>query len=136
MLRVVVDLAREHRPEDASVLVGQRHQRFLPAHALAQLDQPLRDAVTSLGRGQQRRLGALDQQGAQEQGAQVVVAAFGDASQPMLAAAGVLTGHQAQPGAELARTLELTHVADCGHQGRGGELASTVRSVRSTAWTW
>jgi hypothetical protein len=106
MLGVVVDSPRQHRPQNAGVLVGQRHQSLLLSDTVAQLQQPLRDAVIAIGRGQQSGLGALDQQGAQ-----VVIAALGDATQPVFAAGGVLARHQSNPGAELACALELVHVA-------------------------
>jgi hypothetical protein len=63
---------------------------------------PTRDGVIALVRRPHHRLGALDQQRAQ-----VVVAAFGDASQAGLAAGGVLAGYQTEPGAELPRIYFL-----------------------------
>jgi hypothetical protein len=41
-------IACEHRPQDARVLVGQRHHGFLPAHTFHQLHQPQADALAAL----------------------------------------------------------------------------------------
>ena len=110
--------ARHHRPQDAGVLVGHGHAGLLPSHARRQLRQPARGRVVASVGGHHRRLGALDQQRAQ-----VVVAAFGDAPQTGLAAAGVLAWHQAQPGAELVAALELLEVTHAGGQRRRTEFA-------------
>ena len=56
---------RQHRPQDAGVLVGERHHRFLPAAALSQGQRPLRDRVTAAMRGHHGRFRTLDEQGAQ-----------------------------------------------------------------------
>ena len=45
VLRVEALLARHHRPQDASVLVGHRNTRFLPAHPGHQLLQRKRLAA-------------------------------------------------------------------------------------------
>ena len=51
--------ACHHRPQDARVLVGQRHHRLLPAAALAQGMRPARDAVLALvGTAVARHFGA------------------------------------------------------------------------------
>ena len=73
----------------------------------------MRDPVSALVRRHHRGLGALDQQGPE-----VVVPTFGDAPEPVLAAAGVLRRHQTQPGAELRATLELLEVAHAGTERR------------------
>ena len=57
-------------------------------------------------RAHHRRLRTLDQQAAQ-----VVVAAFGDAAQVVLAAARMLARHQADPGTERCAAPELLEVA-------------------------
>ena len=80
VLRVEALLARHHRPQDASVLVGHRNTRFLPAHSDHQLLQPARCRVVAFARAHHRGLRALDQQRAQ-----VVVAPLGDPPQAGLA---------------------------------------------------
>ena len=44
----------------------------------------------------------------------------------LLAAGGVLTWHEAEPGAELSTVLELVHVTDGGHDGRSGDRADSL----------
>ena len=53
-----------------------------------------------------------------QQAAQVAVAGFGDASQPRLAAAAVLAGHQADPRRHLASVIEVVAAADAGQHAR------------------
>ena len=116
VLRVEALLARHHRPQDASVLVGHRNTGFLPAHPDHPLRQPARCRVVAFARAHHRRLRALDQQCAQ-----LVVAPLGDPPQAGLAAAGVLARHDAQPGAEL--------VGGC---RRRGAVHGTVRRGQIT----
>jgi hypothetical protein len=89
-------VTREHRPEDARVLVGQSNDRSLPTHAQLELHQPAADAVTALARGHHGGLRALDQQRAQ-----IVVAVLRDRPETGLAARGLLARREAWPSAEL-----------------------------------
>ena len=118
--------ASHHRPQDPGILVSQGDNGLLPARALTKSHCPLRDLVVSAVRRQHRRFGALDQQRAQ-----VGVASFGDATQIALAAAGVLTRRQADPGTELGAVLELGGFSEqVQHlQGKGGELADLLFSL-------
>ena len=118
-------VARKHRPQDARILVGQRRHGLLPTDTFLQLHQPLADAVVAFGRAPHGRLGTLDQQGAQ-----VVVATLGDAPEPGLAPGGVLAGHQAEPGAELARVGKLAEFAHAGDQSRRGGGANAQQRGR------
>lgn len=70
---VIVGVAGQHGPKDAGVFVGHGDDGFLPADAFFEVEQPLRDAITAFGCAEKGGLCALD-----EQGAQVVVAAFSD----------------------------------------------------------
>ncbi len=121
MCGVVVRVACQHGPKDASIFVGHGDDGFLPADALMQVAQPHGDAVAAFGGAEQGGLGALD-----EQGAQVVIAAFGNAPQAVFATGRILTGNQAEPGSKLARGIELAHVADSGDEGGSGEFANTA----------
>jgi len=109
--------ACHHGPQDASVLVGHGHAGLLPTDARRQLSQPQRSGIGAFAGAHDSGLGTLD-----HQRAQIVVATFGDTSQTGLAAAGVLAGHQAEPGAELMAAVELPEVADAGGQCRGAEF--------------
>ena len=99
MPRVKCLAPREHGPQDASILVGQRHHGLSPATALAQSQRPLRDRITAAMRRHHGRFRALD-----EQCSQIGVAAFGDAAQVVLAPAGSLTRHQAGTFSRRPRT--------------------------------
>ncbi len=110
---------------DAGVLVGQGHDGRLPARTLLERQGPSGDGVAARMGGVDHRFGALDQQGAQ-----VGVAAFGDRAQATLAAAGVLFGREAEPGAELGAALELLEVAPrwlLPPRRRWGRCPSTAR---------
>ncbi len=61
-----------------------------------------------------------------QQGSQIPIASLADATQAHLAAAGVLIGHQPQPGGELAPRLELTGITYRRHHGRGADRANTL----------
>ena len=93
MLRIEPLLARHDRPQDSSILVGHGHAGPLPAYPDAELHQPARDRIVAPVRANDSRLGALYQQCAQ-----VVVSSLGDSTQARRAAAGVLAGHDPQPG--------------------------------------
>ena len=114
-----------HRPQDASVLVGQRNDRLLPAAALSQRQRPAGDAVLASVGGHHGRLGSLNQQRAQ-----VGVAPLCDAAQCVLATTGVLLGRQADPGPELRAVLELPEVAHAGHHGRRTHRADAHQGGR------
>ena len=65
MVGIEAQAPGEHGPEDAGILVGQGHDRLLPASAALELHQPLADAVLAFLGGHDGRLGALGEQGAQ-----------------------------------------------------------------------
>jgi hypothetical protein len=50
----------QYRPQNPCVLVGKRHDRLLPAHALLELYQPYADAIGLFGRAHDGRHGSLD----------------------------------------------------------------------------
>ena len=54
-----------------------------------------------------------------QQRAQVGIAATGDGTEPVLAAAGVLAGHQAEPGGQLPAIGEQAWITHGGHEGIG-----------------
>lgn len=86
----------QQRPDDARVLVGQRHHRLRLARSLFQRQGPAADRIGAGVGGVDHRRRALD-----PQGARLVVAAPGDAPHAGLVAGEVLAGHQPQPRAEL-----------------------------------
>ena len=89
MAGVIAFIFSHDGPKDPGVLVGQCHNGFLPATALAQSLRPLRDGVIVVLASQHDSLGPL-----YEQGTQVVVATLGDAPQTCFAAAGILSGRE------------------------------------------
>ena len=128
MVWVESDALGHHRPEDARVLVGQRHCGDLPARALAQRQGPARDRIASLVRRHHRRLGALHQQTAQ-----IGVAAARDPPELGLAAARVLARRDAAPGTELSAVLELREVVDGGDGRAGSDRDRSPSTVRPGA---
>src|SRR4029077_17464983 len=67
-------------------------------------------------RRQDRRARSVDQQGSQ-----VHVAALADAQQLRLASAGVLPGHQSQPGGQLPAVVEAVRIGDRCDQRAGSQ---------------
>lgn len=99
MVRIERLAPGHHGPQDACVLVGQRHDRLLPARAIPQRRCPGRDPVGSSVRRHHGRLGALD-----EQRSQVGVTALGDAAELAL---GCPTNVKAPEREALSRALKL-----------------------------
>ncbi len=67
-----------------------------------------------------------------EQPAQIAVAAFADAKQSRLAAAGTLARHQSDPGGELAAVVERARIANARNERARGQRAD-ARDFRETA---
>ena len=83
----------QQRPDRSNVLVGQRHRCHVGVAAAEQSSQP-DVGVDGLALGRQdRRAGTMD-----EQRSQVDIAAFADAKERRLAAAGMLPRYQPEPG--------------------------------------
>jgi len=103
---VVGLVVRQHRPQLPRMFVGDRHQHFAEAHPAGQLADPdlfgrglfHADRLGSL----QAAAGALDQQRAQ-----VRIATTADFTQSCASTAGVLGGHQAEPGGHLSPVFEV-----------------------------
>ena len=112
LVGVIALVAGHDGPKNPRVLLGKCHSGLLPAATLTQPLHPLRDGVVVVLASQHDSLGPLYQQTSP-----VIAAALGDAAQTGLAAAGILSGCQSQPGAELCTILELFEVTDRGHDG-------------------
>jgi len=109
-LGVVGFLAREQRPDHASVLVSDGDQTFLEARTCLQLDHPLLYSGLAFRRTAHR----LFERGAGplgEERAQVGVAAPGDGAQACLTPAGKLPRREPEPRGELAPVAEFARVA-------------------------
>ena len=95
-------------PEDAGLLRRQGDHRFVkPAPGLERRD-PAAGGIGAMRELPHHRAGSVDQQGPQ-----IHIPAFGDPAQPPGAAAGMLAGHQPQPGRQLAPVPEGAGIADC-----------------------
>lgn len=119
VVRIVLPVMRQERPDRARVLVGQRHRRHVLVASRQQLGKPRIGIRFAFGCSQ-RRPRAVD-----EQRAQVGIAALADAQKRRLAAGGVLPGHDAQPGRQLPAVLEVAGIPDRGRHRRGRERAET-----------
>ena len=106
----IVITAREHCPDDARVLVGQRHRRHIEAARELEPARPDAASVASALDPAQSGAGPVN-----EQGAQVAIAALADAEQHIMIAAGVLPRYQSKPCREFPTVLEFAHIAHCGH---------------------
>jgi len=83
-----------------------------------QATQPRAQPCLTLGKGWQRRPGAVDQQRSQ-----ILIAAFADAEQPRLAAGGMLSRHKSQPSTQIACSGKGRSVSDSCDERRGVENA-------------
>ena len=113
--QVEVFTLAEHGPAHAGVLRGNGHDGLPVTTPLLKAHRPAADWIALVLGRCQHCSGTKHQQAAQ-----VRVTRFGDAPQALLAARAVLPGHQAQPGAQLAATLEIVPVANSAEQRRGG----------------
>lgn len=96
------------------MLVGQGDAGLVPTFSGPQALGPATHGIKLAGRADHLASGAMDQQGAQ-----VSIAAFGDAAQSWHSAGTVLSRHQTQSSGKLPAVLEVTAVADAGDQRRG-----------------
>lgn len=108
---------------NARELVGQRAGGLVVIAALLHRQRPGPQRCASAPRVLGYGGGAQDAARAmREQHAQVAVTLLGDAPQIARAARAVFLGRQAEPAGEVARILEVAHVARGGcHHGGGGE---------------
>src|SRR5258705_1909842 len=97
----------KHGPQDARVLVGYSDQRLVIAQARLQLDDPARESVAMPMSVEHGRSRALEQQSAQ-----IVAALFGNAPEPLLAAATLLLWNGTKPGSHLTAVPELSGIDD------------------------
>src|SRR5208283_4604060 len=122
--RTVVVMAAfgRERIDDPRQLVGERHRGqlefVLDGLALEQSARPAAQGVVMPFAGGERRAGAHDQKLAQ-----IAVAHLGDAPEPRLAAARMLTRGQPEEGGELPPAGKRAEVLDRGEERRGGNRA-------------
>jgi len=113
----------QDRPGHSRILGGDGDHGLPVTSALGQCTGPAADAVGLRLGGVEDGSGAED-----EKTAEISVAGFGDASESGFTAGAVLSGHQAEPRAELSTALELVTVADHGNEGGGGGFADATQS--------
>jgi hypothetical protein len=92
---------RQQRPHDAGVLGGQRDHRFVKAAPGFEGQGPAAGGIGASGEPTQDGARAVNQQRAE-----IDIPPFGDPAQSPGPAAGVLSGHHAQPRRKLAAVLE------------------------------
>lgn len=95
IVHLVLPVVRQQRPDCPGILVGQRHRCDVFVAPRHHFVDPAA-AVSALARVMNDDACAVNQERSQ-----VGVAALADAQQVLLAPAGVLPGHQAQPGGHL-----------------------------------
>ena len=96
----------QQRPDNARILVGQRHRCHIFISALEYATEPAAGLgpleLSPFALPVNHRTRPVDQQGSE-----VADTAFADAQQVLLAPAGVLPGHQAQPGGDLPAVVKV-----------------------------
>ena len=97
---VVMLAARQHGPQLSRMLVGNGHQHLAKRKPSLEVLDP---ALFCRGLFPRHRLGTLQSAAGtlDQQGAQVAITTTADATQPRVAATGMLHRHQAQPRCEL-----------------------------------
>ncbi len=104
-LRFSVTFAARHdRPDHPRHLVGERNRSDLRGATSKQLDQPGPPCSMPL------RIADDCERTDHEQLPQVSITLLGDASEPFLAAAGVLPRHQADPGSQVPAGFERPRI--------------------------
>jgi hypothetical protein len=104
-------LVVKHRPSDASKLVGQRRHGDIGVHSLFEAAEPRAEAMLFSMGMQPSRSGAV-----QQQTTQIAITPFADAQQFLLAARGVLSRYQAEPGPQITAAPESLSGTDRRHQ--------------------
>jgi hypothetical protein len=109
----------QERPNGAGILVRQRDCRHILVASAHEFRQPAFCQVRLVLSDSDHRSGTMNQQGSQ-----VGIPAFADAQQGGLAAAGVLLGHQAQPGGQLPAIRKSLCITDRGDERTRGDRAN------------
>ncbi len=113
-LRLPIPLAAGHDcPDHPGVFVGQSHGRDLRRTPRKQLQEPRSARAIALSVSNDGK-GADD-----EHLAQVSIALLGDAAEPLLSAAGVLSRNQTDSGRQVATSLEGRRIGHGGDHGAG-----------------
>src|SRR5215469_8378732 len=112
----IVFAAGQHRPGDASQLVGDGYDDFVAWSRLCEPMHPLSKSSRIVLDAKQDRASTVDQHAAQ-----INIAALADAVQSRLASGGVLSGHDAHPGCKVAAAAKGRSVADGGYGGGGDQ---------------
>ena len=99
----------QHRPTHPRILGRNRHHRAPVAASCDYLSRPATEVILLVPNAIEHRSRTHD-----EQTSQIVVSGLGDVAQSSLAAAAVLTGHEADPGRHLSAILEVMPIADTG----------------------
>ncbi len=113
-------VARQQRPDDSRVLVGQGHRCHVPVSPAEQPGEPAFRVIRPARGDTDHRARPVN-----EQRPHIGIPPLADAQQRGFAPAGALLGDQPQPGGQLPAILELPGVADGRHQGAGRERADS-----------
>ena len=106
----VLRVASQQSPHDSGMLGCQGNGGHVVAQSFLQLDNPLALAVCLAGRRPHRTARAVNQQRTQSH-----VTALGNAAQPALATAGMLSWRQSQSSGKLSSITKQRRVPDTGH---------------------
>jgi hypothetical protein len=117
----IVFTAGQHRPGDASQLVGDGYDDFVAWSTLCEWMHPLPKSSRVVLDAKQHRTSTVDQHATQ-----INVAALADAVQSRFAPGGVLSGHNAHPRCKIASAAKGRSVANGDHGGGGDQ--------RTEAW--
>src|SRR5262245_29319476 len=92
----------QHTPGNSGEFIGERGGELVAMHPRCRIGEPRTEAeLLPVLRSHQQDLGRLD-----EERSQISAAAFGDATQDRAPARTILSWHQAEPGAEVAPSIE------------------------------
>ena len=108
-------------PYDAGILVSQSYR----SHVLvAPLDHCVNPGARFIWLGFLPRPVDHRTRPVNQKGSEIRVPALTDAQQVLLAPAGVLAGHQTQPGRDLSAVIKIFSIPQGGHQSTSGNRAN------------
>ena len=128
-LVLIVFVARQHGPGNASQFVGDRDNDLVARSTLSESVHPLPESSGVVLDAKQYRTSPVDQHATQ-----IDVATFADAEQLLLAPGGVLPWHDADPCREAASPAKGSPVTDGGHCCGRDQRAEAADLAKPRIW--
>ncbi|AKH19514.1 hypothetical protein AAY24_03150 [Sedimenticola thiotaurini] len=118
--------ASHQRPEDTGIFIRQSNTNPIKAAACNEFPQPAASRIISIPTITEHRSGSANQECAQ-----IGIAPFTDTEESGLAATGVLSRNQSDPGGELSAIAERACITDGGNYGGSCHRPNTIYACQS-----